>query len=45
MRTYDKQIETIFAGQGIGSLRSSFGSRSAAVVRTAAPVALLQDTA
>ncbi len=41
MRTYDKLIATICAGQGTGSLRSSFGMalapRMMAVPRTDAP--------
>jgi hypothetical protein len=46
MRTYDKLIATIRAGQGSGGLRSSFGTRLAAGSRvTLAARPSSQDTA
>ncbi|KAF0812229.1 hypothetical protein IGB42_03219 [Andreprevotia sp. IGB-42] len=45
MRTYDKQIETIQTGQGIGGLRPSFGGVSAAALRMARAAATPQETA
>ncbi len=44
MWRYDKQIETIRAGQGKQGLRPSFGAISAAIVGTPAAAALAQDT-
>lgn len=44
MRTYDKLIDVIRAGQGMEGLRSSFGTNPAVGVRIATVTAPLQDT-
>ncbi|MBV8659602.1 MAG: hypothetical protein JO142_17415 [Burkholderiales bacterium] len=45
MRTYDKLIDVIRAGQGTGALRLSFGTNAAAVASIARAAAAPQDTA